>query len=112
MDDWWEWASFIATCLVAYAALHGSRLVAERFLLRWSDRARFRASAVLGVLMGGLFVIASRLSNRVSILLIFTAIGVYVGLLLAGGGWRHHIGTRLIFWVGAFAVIGAWRLVM
>lgn len=77
----------------------------------WSERARFFASAVAGVLTGALLVVASGLPLMVFFPALFGAPGLYVGLLLVGTGWRHHVATRLVFRIGVLVVIGASRLV-
>jgi hypothetical protein len=110
VDNGMEWARFVATCLVSYGAMTGTRWIATRNLPEWSERGRFALSAALGILLGVLLTIGLHPPLVLLIPLLFAAIGLYVGLLLIGTGWRHHVATRLVFWFAAFNAIGVSRL--
>jgi hypothetical protein len=111
MDVGIWWVQFIATVFVAFAALHGTRSIAQRFLVSSPERGRFAASATVGVLLGVLLTFAPRLPFIVSFPLVAAAIGFYVGLLLIGTGWRHHLGTRVVYWAAVLVAVNVPRLI-
>jgi hypothetical protein len=109
VDRWVWWGAFVATALVAYAAMFGTRLLVERVAARWSERSRLLASAATAILLGVLVGIGLRLPLFVLFPLFGALLGFYLGLLLAGTGWQHHLGTRVVFWGVVIAVAAMLR---
>jgi hypothetical protein len=105
------WVQFIGTILLAFAAMHGARSIVQRFLVSWPERRRFAASAIVGILLGVLLIFASRLPFIASFPLVAATIGFYVGLLLIGTGWRHQLGTRVVYWAAVLVAVNLPRLI-
>jgi hypothetical protein len=104
-----EWVEFLAAIALGLATMYSARAAtkrAMRWLPRYSDVA---ASGAAGLALAAIGPIGNRLPLLVLFPLITALIGVYVGVLLSGSGWRHHAWSRVAFFVTLLAVSAAWH---
>lgn len=78
---------------------------------RMPKNADVVASGAAGLLAAAVFAVADRLPFPVFFAMLSAVMGIYVGVLLSGSGWRHHLGARAAFFVALMAVFLVSRFV-
>jgi hypothetical protein len=104
VDNWVEWLEFAGAVVLMAASAFAAMTATRRFMTPLSDHARLAASVVAGVVVGGAISAGWWLPFLAFAPLFGVAIGFYAGLLGSGTGWRHHVGTRLVFVITLLAV--------
>ena len=84
-----EWVEFLAAIALGLATMYSVRGATKRAMRRLPRHSDVAASGAAGLTLAAIFAIGNRLPLLVLFPLITAVMGVYVGVLLSGSGWRH-----------------------